>query len=504
MYKVLIVDDEPIVREGLEFIIDWQDFGFTIVDKAENGRMGLEKINALDPDLVITDVRMPGIDGIEMIRKVRKEGIKTRFIILSGYSDFTYAKDALSLNVVSYLLKPIEEAELIEELLKIKEDLKEKEALEISLMDYHQYEIASKIKDYLLNQTNEIDELKQLLTSTTYVLVGYVYDPTKVNRQELENKVPIVKPHGFYKFNHENTLYFLIEEESPTAFKQYIQKLVDFTESYKTQLTLTISSVVYSIEELKKAYREINQLKEKMFLYPNQSILTPYLLKNKKTQQEINKNIEELKLRLLKAIEENNQEIILDLIPSFFSIYQQSDASVEEIKADLIGIYIASIRLIEKYKDEPFSEKEKNETISRFLKSASLAELLACLEESLISLANSLEEMLVTEDIVSRIKRYTQDHFHQELSMTELANHFNYSHSYLGKKFRTDTGKSYHTYLNEIRIEEAKKLLKESSLYIYEISERVGFSNPDYFHKKFKEKVGASPKQYRNKFKGEP
>ena len=163
MYKVLIVDDEPIVREGLEFIIDWQDFGFTIVDKAENGRMGLEKINALDPDLVITDVRMPGIDGIEMIRKVRKEGIKTRFIILSGYSDFTYAKDALSLNVVSYLLKPIEEAELIEELLKIKEDLKEKEALEISLMDYHQYEIASKIKDYLLKQTAEIGELKQLL-----------------------------------------------------------------------------------------------------------------------------------------------------------------------------------------------------------------------------------------------------------------------------------------------------------------------------------------------------
>src|SRR5699024_12357839 len=107
-------------------------------------------------------------------------------------------------------------------------------------------------------------------------------------------------------------------------------------------------------KELKKAYREIDQLKEKMFLYPNQSILTPYLLKNKKNQQEINRNIEELKLRLLKAIEENNQEIILDLIPSFFSIYQQSDASVEEIKADLIGIYFASIILIESNKDEPF------------------------------------------------------------------------------------------------------------------------------------------------------
>src|SRR5699024_11455099 len=100
----------------------------------------------------------------------------------------------------------------------------------------------------------------------------------------------------------------------------------------KKKITITKRSVVYSNKKLKKAYREINQLKEKMFLYPNQSILTPYLLKNKKNQQEINKNIEELKLRLLKAIEENNQEIILELIPSFLYIYLQSDASVEEIK----------------------------------------------------------------------------------------------------------------------------------------------------------------------------
>src|SRR5699024_8367110 len=92
MYKVLIVDDEPIVREGLEFIIDWQDFGFTIVDKAENGRMGLEKINALDPDLVITDVRMPGIDGIEMIRKVRKEGIKNTLYHFIGIFRFSVCK----------------------------------------------------------------------------------------------------------------------------------------------------------------------------------------------------------------------------------------------------------------------------------------------------------------------------------------------------------------------------------------------------------------------------
>jgi len=502
MYKVLIVDDEPIVREGLEFIIDWQDFGFTIIDNAENGRIGLEKIHSLDPDLVITDVRMPGIDGIEMIQKVRKKGIKTPFIILSGYSDFTYAKDALSLNVVSYLLKPIEEAELIEELLKIKEDLKEKEAFETSLIDYHQYETTSKIKNYLLNQTDGTDELKQLLSSKLYILIGCVYNPTKISRQKLEEEIPEFETYDSYRFNHEDTLYFLIEAESPKAFEEYIQKLLNFIETYNDHLTLTISSIVYSVEGLKKAYKEINQLKEKTFLYPKQNILTPHLLKSQKNQQEVNKKIEVLKNRLIKVVEENKQEIILEFIPSFFSIYQQSNFSVEEIKADLIGVYLASVSIVEKYKEEPFTENEKNEIISKFLKTASLTELLIDFEESLLFLATTLSEILGREDIVSRIKRYTQENYAEELSMTELATHFNYSHSYLGKKFRSDTGKSYHTYLNEIRIEEAKILLKESSLYIYEISERVGFSNPDYFHKKFKEKVGQSPKQYRNQFVG--
>ena len=502
MYKVLIVDDEPIVREGLEFIIDWQDFGFTIIDNAENGRICIEKIHSLNPDLVITDVRMPGIDGIEMIKKIRNKGIDTHFIILSGYSDFTYAKEALSLNVVSYLLKPIEEAELIEELLKIKEELKEKETFETSLMNYHQYETASKIKSYLLKQTAEIGELKQLLISEVYILIGCVYNPKKTNRQELENALPRIKDQNFYQFNHEDIVYFLVEAESPKSFEQYIQKLIEFTEAYKEQLTLTVSSIVHSIEELKIAYSEINQLKEKNFLYPEQTILTPHLLKNKKDQKDVNQEITSLKDQLIKAIEENKQELIIELMPSFFSVYQQSNVSVEEIKADLIGIYLVSIHLVEKYREEPFTEKEKNDTISKFLKSPSLTNLLTVFEEILISLANSLSEVLATEDIISRIKRYTLNYYYQELSMIELANHFNYSHSYLGKKFRSETGKSYHTYLNEIRIEKAKILLKESSLYIYEISERVGFSNPDYFHKKFKEKVGKSPKQYRIEFVG--
>src|SRR5699024_11639108 len=110
-----------------------------------------------------------------------------------------------------------------------------------------------------------------------------------------------------------------------------------------------------------------------------------------------------LKKRLIKGVEENKQDIILEFIPCFFSIYQQSNFSVEEIKADLIGVYLASVSIVEKYKEEPFTENEKNEIISKFLKTASLTELLIDFEESLLFLANTLSEILGSEDIMYRL-----------------------------------------------------------------------------------------------------
>lgn len=502
MYTVLIVDDEPIVREGLEFIIDWNDFGFTIIDNAENGRIGLEKIRSLKPDLVITDIRMPGIDGIEMLKQARAEKNDTHFIILSGYSDFTYAREAMSLDVVSYLLKPIEEAELIEEVLKIKEKLNEKESFMASLTNYREYEVSSKIKKYLLNSNHDnLIELKSFLTSDTFLLIGCMYNPETINRYELDNVLPIPNDLRHHKFGHENILYLLISSDLSPDFDDYIQNLTNFIKLNNKNLVLIQSQEVYSVEGLKKAYNQIQQLKEKSFLYPKEYILSPKLLKSN-NEIDISKHLKKVKVELSKTIEENKRSLISELVFSFLDIYQKSNWTAEKIKADLTGVYLNCVQVYEKYEEVPLSENEKNEVISNLLKSDSLIELLKYLEKKLILLTDSFNQSLDTEDIVSRIKRYTKENFDKELSMTELATYFNYSHSYLGKKFRLDTGKSYYTYLNEIRIEEAKKLLRDSSLYIYEISEKVGFSNTDYFHKKFKENVGESPKQYRDKVTG--
>ena len=113
MRKVLIVDDEAMIREGLRYVIDWQSYGFEIVDTAENGEVGLEKIAHYQPDVVIADIKMPGKNGLEMINAAIEQGLTFYAVILSGYSDFDYARQAIQLGAVNYLLKPVNEDELI-------------------------------------------------------------------------------------------------------------------------------------------------------------------------------------------------------------------------------------------------------------------------------------------------------------------------------------------------------------------------------------------------------
>lgn len=120
MYKVLIVDDEPIIRQGLKTIIDWSNYGFIICGEAVNGKDGLDKITYLEPDLIIVDIKMPGIDGLKMIEKLKEQNYNGRIMILTGYSDFEYAKKAIELGIDAYTVKPIDEEELIKHLNKIK------------------------------------------------------------------------------------------------------------------------------------------------------------------------------------------------------------------------------------------------------------------------------------------------------------------------------------------------------------------------------------------------
>ena len=127
MYKVYLLDDEPFILEGLRYIVDWQDYGFEIVGYSNNGEYGLKEILSMDIDLVITDIMMPKMTGLELIENLIKSNYQTNFIVLSAFQEFEYAKKAISMGAQNYILKPIDIEELEKSLINIKNKLKEKE-----------------------------------------------------------------------------------------------------------------------------------------------------------------------------------------------------------------------------------------------------------------------------------------------------------------------------------------------------------------------------------------
>lgn len=128
MYKMMIIDDEPIIRQGIKKSIDWENHGVEIIAEARNGKSALDKINKLQPDIIITDIRMPEMNGLEMAAEIRKNNQETKIIVLSGYDKFEYAKKSISLNVAEYLLNPFGAEELVEVVLRLIANIEEKKS----------------------------------------------------------------------------------------------------------------------------------------------------------------------------------------------------------------------------------------------------------------------------------------------------------------------------------------------------------------------------------------
>ena len=129
--NLMIIDDEPLVRQGLQSLIDWNSYGFTVLTEAGNGEEGLEKVLRLSPDIVLLDIRMPGLSGVELMRRAREEGFRGRFILLTGYADFEYAREGIKYGATDYLLKPVDEEELLQAVLKAEQSLLLENVMEI-------------------------------------------------------------------------------------------------------------------------------------------------------------------------------------------------------------------------------------------------------------------------------------------------------------------------------------------------------------------------------------
>lgn len=467
MKTVLIVDDEAVIRTGLTYIIDWQQYGYERVETAENGVCGLEKILQLRPDLVITDIRMPEMDGLDMIQAAKKQGAAFHGIILSGYSDFDYARKAIQLGFVSYLLKPVEEAELMEILEKLAYNDQQRHEANLRSQLYNKLFASdhSGLSDYrqlqVLSFTEGLSE-KQL---------------AKLTKQSWH----------FVLLENFGVTYLVLLDKTGQVIKE--ETLQNFFGSHQGIQT---TGWVAADQDLTKLTMIIQHLRKMQFLFPNQLLSNERLVIWKQSLTFHEKVPEALVATILSGAD------VSTLLQAYRENFIFDLAFEEDIKWQVNHDYGWLYESVQKKAVLPDSQYAPGRVAEALFEAPTFPELMAIFQQQVTHYAMAVAKQLNNVDIIAEILRYLQQHYAEDLNLKQVADQFGYNSAYLGKKFKRTTGETFLGFLEKIRMERAGELLQSSNLMVYEVAEKVGYRNVDYFYKKFKQFFQMSPNDYRH------
>lgn len=498
MLDVLIIDDEPNVRQGLKVIVPWEENGFKICGESGDADEGLQKILCLKPDIVLIDIKMPGKLGTDVIRDARKSGFNGKFIIVSGYSNFEYAKDAIKYGVKSYILKPIDEDELMEVLLELSKEIKSEQKLK-----YDKDLIKEvNLRKLILNEISDVDESYLKYNSFQIALISvdnYSKDDDKI--LELEK---IAK--NILKNYSDQIDIVLINTYLAILLKDFnsmrvLKTLTDFKkklyDNINDDIFITIGNRVNNVKLIYKSYNSARDLIKNKFLYKEKGILSNRIIEDdfKRISNVTEINPE----RIYSYVEINDIENLTFSLKNMGYYMKQMEYSEKKIKiiATKLSLELKET-LIKDYELPDDTLPSKDEILEEIYSKTSLNDIIECLTTNFTDMSKKIISKS-SGSVIKRIIDYMNKNYYKDLKLETLSEIFNYNSAYLGKLFKNETGENFNAFLDKIRIQKAKYLLVEKDLKVYKVCEAVGYKNLDYFHSKFKKYVGTSPLNYKKK-----
>lgn len=516
---MIIIDDELFVRKGLIGMIDWESSGFQVIGEADNGEDALALIRAKKPDLVVTDIRMPVLDGIGLIQAAAEEKLETEFVIISGYNDFRYAQQALRFGVHDYVLKPIDEDDMLQALAKLRDKLSAKKRLqERSHIQTGERQIEALIRGEL--GESALDEWERSwmeagASSFTYVFIEPnnvlpwndgtlpAKNTLKAGIQEAAQEaacassIPIV-------YEHRRAYGFIIPDLYLTSHGGSIRKFIEavlmrLDERTGLAFRAYAGSTVSALKQLKLSYVSAKETvsykylkhKDKIILYSDIADLD---LHYRHLDDEVYR-------KLIEAVEENEINEINQATNRMFADFLEKRFSPEAIKTAIVQCVLAigkSVRSIE-------GDENELESIGPVIgwhdHNVTLEELRRLFEAFVFEAAYMINTLYKNygKGGIYKIKCYVDQNFHKNMNLKSIAAQFYMNSAYLGQLFKKSYGVYFNDYLQQLRIAEAKKLLRQKDLRIYEIAERVGFNNADYFVTQFEKLEKMTPTEYRNR-----
>ena len=482
----MILDDETLIVKGLQHILEWEKLGIEIVQTASNGVEGLEKFKENPVDIIITDINMPKLTGIEFIKCIKAIDETVEFVILSGYDEFKYAKKAIELGVKGYLLKPVDDEEF-ETIIKTITTSLDKKRTENPEQIF--YELLSSQKQVLTERS------KQYIEQLPYQ--GYVINIVKVAPTQYE-KLSLIeewlakqdeRPLFMMNLNQEIIIVDGVKENltKDQLELNYCLRQTQILNALNVVTTIIVGDCITTYNEFSEAYQQVKVLRRYQLVNENKGIITSSLLgEHDQYNQEIDLS------SLQKFIIEKQEKKATEYIKTVFESQQPCPDYYYHVASKII------ILLNEIVGD--FSLQDQLEIMYFYSMMSQLNE---------IDNRQQLEEYLIlkVEEIISIIKNnkvgytpvvqqlitYVQNYYYEDMSLKVLSYKYNVNPSYLGQIFLKEVGCSFAQYLNQVKSKEAKHLILNTNMKMSEISKKVGYPDTSYFYRKFKEYYGVSP-----------
>lgn len=511
METVFIADDEANIREGLKCIIDWEELGFSVCGEAANGEDALKEILRLAPSLVLLDIRMPKLYGLEVIEQARKLGYEGTFVILSGFSDFKYAQTAMKFGVKYYLTKPMDEEEL-EKVVKevydaIRENRQKREDNEFFRRKSKKEILQDIIKDEVRYDLLNLAELK--LEADVYQIV--MYENFQIDEVELPYQFAdmfMVADTGTNSFEH-----FMMNGKNILLLKGNfaIEKFQRFLRHYESApqkgspldtLFIAYGCAVYDIRELKSSYEQAATLLGRRFFCEKGQHVLGYqdLPEEQKEKHSLEPSFaDECCARLTDYLQTFNRRKVQASLRELENYLYRAEESISNVKFFAADLYLqVKDTMNHRYNAISLPFDSNQNIIAYITKQHYLYEITDYFAEQFEIVMSSIGNSS-RDSVLDDILYYIEHNYPSNLKLESIAALFGYNSSYLGKIFNKNVGESFNSYVDQVRIRHAIDLLVENKHKVYEIAEMVGYKNVDYFHKKFKKYVGESPAEYRKK-----
>lgn len=544
MYKLMLVDDEEDVREGVVQEIDWAAIGFEIIGKAENGQEALELMERLLPDIIVTDIKMPFMDGLTLSEQIREKYPATKIIILSGFDEFEYAQKALKLQVDEYLLKPFSSQELVQVLLKAKSRIDEETAQKenVEILREHYRKSLPVLKEIFLASLltrrlgkREIEEKCQYynidIGGNEYVVSvlsmdHIVLDPqTRIlqsgslrdsDDQELKRYAvfniveEIVDKHQVGKVFIHNDYVVLLTIDVAAALNDrtllnrtltVLEEIRQSVERYlKFSVTIGVGTVINELPDVSYSYKDaVLALDYRVILGGNRVIC----IDDVETRYAEKVRFDEIKEHaLIRCIKVGTVNELKDIVVELFDGIADESVSVKDYQIFLLEVLTSILKAAKDAGlnlDDVFGENFV--LFAEVQKFQQLQEAKDWIVTVCIRMMKSIatDRQSSYKSLVEEAKNYTRQHYHDpDISIQKLCGHLHISAGYFSNIFKKEVKMTYLNYLMHIRMEHAKELLRTTDLKAFEIAEKVGYSEPNYFSFSFRKYVGVSPKEYRS------